>query len=973
MENRYVTLSPSPFVFLSIFKRKATVIALWTLLLCVVLGFSPPVVHAQETGVIEGIVTSAENDGPLEAVSVVLAALQRGTTTDRDGRFRLSDVPVGTYEITVSYIGRSVQRREVTVEAGQTATVDFVLTPQDMALDEVVVSTSPITGSQAAAISRQRVAPVITNVVASDVVGKFPDQNAAAALSRVPGVSVERDQGQARYINLRGTPRRWTTLAFDGINVIGSEGRVVRFDEIPAPIIQSIEVTKAISPDLPAESVAGQVNVQTASAFDRPGFHMKAEAAPGYFDLGTKLQYNAFAQVSNTWGEKVGVVATATRYKRNQVTDNIESQYALSPGGELFPAVSDFRVYYLDRTNNALSGRLDYRPSPQHELFLTSTFVEFNDDEQRNQYLFDLTGAQTGFGPPAGFMEGSSTPDQGTLQGVPVLGALGPGYYRNDTWTSMLGGTSLLNRWTLDFRASYTRTSASQNLPLLLPLHAAQPFVVQYDYRDPDFPGIDLSTLGGNPVTDIPQTDPAADLAFVNRRADEADAFAGQLDASFDWTFLEREASFQAGTKIDVRDKSGFITNTQIVPLGALLSAAGQSAIDYSPYIMDEALAGEFPFPNRFSVQRVDVFGLEDVLNQRLDLLEQAGLYDPASVVPDENRFDVQESIYAGYVMNQWQTPFGNVLAGVRVEHAAFDSKGFRVLGDDVEPVDASTSETFLFPSLHVNADLTERLKLRLAGTSTVSRADFAQRRPSISVDDVNNRIAGGNPTVGSERSWGADLRLEYYLPRAGSVSIAGFSKWVGDPIFTTTTVVEDSRFDTEAADRTGYLYATTLNGTDGRLYGVEADYFQQWTFLPGPLAGLGLQANATLIDSEFTTPASATGAVRTARFPGTSDATYNVSLFFERYGLSARINYQWRDDWVQSLDPADRRVDTLWDDEERLSVSARYAISNQLTIFADANNLTDELGRRYQGFENRPVEVEGFGRSYLLGLRVNL
>jgi TonB-dependent receptor len=967
MNNRYVPFNLKLFPFRSTFERRLTTIAFGTLLLCVLFGLNPSTSHAQETGSIEGTVTSAEDDGPLEAVSVVIAALQRGAATDRDGRFSIRNVPVGTYEIAVSYIGRSVQRSEVTVEAGQTATVDFVLTPEDMALDEMVVSASPITGSQAAAISRQRAAPVITNVVASDVVGKFPDQNAAAALSRVPGIAVERDQGQARYINLRGTPRRWTTLAFDGINVIGSEGRIVRFDEIPAPIIQSIEVTKAISPDLPAESVAGRVNVQTASAFDRPGLHMTAEAAPGYFDLGGDLQYNAFVQVSNTWGDKVGVVATATRYERNQVTDNIESQYTLSSNGELFPNTSDFRVYYLERTNNAFSGRFDYRPSPQHELFLTSTFVEFNDDEQRNQYIFNLGDA------PAGFMEGGSTPDQGTVQGVPMLGALGPGYYRNDTWTTLLGGTSLLNRWTLDYRASYTRTSASQNLPVLLPLYAGQPFVIGYDYRDPNFPGVDLSTLGGDPVANIPQSNPAADLAFIFRGEDEANAYASQLDANFDWTFLEREASFQVGTKIDVRDKRGFVTNSQIVPLGALLSAAGQPAVDYSPFIMDEGLAGEFPFPNRFQVQRVDVFGLENVFNQRLRLLEEAGLYDPAGVVPDENRFDVRESIYAGYLMNEWETSFGNVLAGVRVEHAAFDSEGFRVLGDVVEPVDASTSETFLFPSLHVNADLTERLKLRVAGTSTVSRADFAQRRPSVSIDDVNNRIAGGNPTAGSERSWGADLRLEYYLPRAGSLSIAGFSKWVRAPLFTTSTVVEDNRFDTEAADRTGYLYATTVNGTDGRLYGVEADYFQQWTFLPGPLAGFGLQANATLIDSEFTTPVSASGEVRTARFPGTSDATYNISLFFERYGLSARVNYQWRDDWLQSLDPADGRFDTVWDDEKRLSVSARYAISNQLTLFADANNLTNELGRRYQGFENRPVEVEGFGRSYLLGLRVNL
>jgi len=961
---RVLRLVPSRIAALSRVAAVLWALALGTVALCVV---AVPAAQGQSPGTLAGTVTDAEEGNPLEGVSVAIVELQRGDATGRNGRFRIEDVPAGTYELVASYIGRAQERRRVTVEAGQTTRVEIALPRQETALEEVVVSSSPITGSQAAAISRQRAAPVVTNVIASDVVGKFPDQNAAAALSRVPGIAVERDQGQARYINLRGTPRRWTTLAFDGMNVIGSEGRIVRFDEIPAPVIQSIEVTKTISPDLPAESVAGRVNVQTASAFDRPGFHVTAEAAPGYFELGEDLQYNAFAQVSNTWGDAFGLVATATRYKRNQVTNNIESQYVPGPNGGLFPTIADYRVYYLERTNNAYSGRFDYRPGPGHELFVTSTYVEFNDDEQRNQYIFNLSDAQVGF------LEDGATPDEGTLQGVPMLGALGPGYYRNNTWTTILGGNSRLDRWSVEYRTSYTRTNASLNLPLMIPVNALPPLAVQYDYTDPNFPEVNLSSLDGEPLSSLPQTDPEDDLAFLNRGEDEADAYSGQLDLRRGWSFRGVPSEVQFGGKVDVRDKSGFVSNAAQVPIGPLSAAADLPTTDYGAFLQDEDLVSDFPFPNRYNVQRFDVFDLQDELDRRLAQLEQAGLYDPSSTIPEENRFDVQETIYAGYAMNQWETSWGEVLAGVRLEHATYGSEGVRVIGDEAEPVDASTDETLLFPSLHVNVDLTDDVKLRVAGTRTVSRADFAQRRPSIAIDDVNRAITGGNPTISSERSWGADLRLEYYLPRTGIVSIAGFGKWVRDPLFTTTTRVPDDRFDAGGTDRTGYVYSTTQNGEDGRVYGVEANYFQQWSFLPGPLAGFGLQANATLLDSEFTTPTPASGDVRAVRFPGTSDAVYNVSLFFERYGFSARVNYQWRDDWIDSIDPADERLDAFWDDEERLSISARYAITEQFTVFADANNLTDELGRRYQGFEDRPLEVEGFGRRYLLGVRVDL
>lgn len=927
---------------------------------------STPTAQAQANrGVIAGIVTDAEGGNPLPGATAYVGAVGRGAAADRNGRFRIEGVPAGTYEIVVQYIGRNAVRESVIVTANETASLDVSLSLIAVGLDAVVVSASPIVGSQAAAISYQKAAPVVVNVVASDMVGKFPDQNAAAALSRVPGIAVQRDQGQARYINLRGAPSRWTTLAFDGVNVIGSEGRIVRFDEIPAPIIQTIEVTKAISPDLPAESVAGRINVITASAFDRPGFRVAAEAAPGYFELGNDLQYNAFAQVSNTWGSKFGVTATASRYRRNQVTDNIESDYELGPGDGLFPTNADFRVYYLERTNNAFSGRLDFRPSGDHELFATSTFVEFNDNEQRNQYIFNLEDG-------AGFMEGNNTPDQGQLQAVPMRQLLGPGYYRNSTWNNIVGGTSRFGDWTADYRASYTKTNAELDLPLFF-LIDAFPFVnVAYDFSDIDQPDIQLTDDTGAALTTIDQVGPEVELGLIVDGDEDADAYSGQLDLRRSLDLFGTPSTIKFGGKFDIRDKAGYQFAVATVPVGPLLEAIAASPIDYSQFLLDEQLEGEFPFGNRYNVQRFDIYGLEDELAARLVELETAGLYDPASVIPDDSRFDVEEAIFAGYIMNTWETGFGSVLAGARLESAQYESSGFQVVDDVSTPVSVSTDELFLFPSLHVNIDLSESSKLRFAGTSTVSRADFNSRRPGASIDDTNGLIIGGNPQIKSERSWGLDARYEYYLPRTGLISVAAFGKWIDDPLFTTTTIIEDDAFDNGAIDRTGYIFAAPANGTDGEVFGVELDYFQQWDFLPGALGGLGLQANATLLTSDFTTPTGASGVFRSTAFPGTSDAVYNLSLFFERYGLSARLSYQWRDAWLDEVDSDDERFDGYWDSESRLDLSVRYAVSSQLTIFADANNLTDELGKRYLGRVSRPAEIEGFGRRYLFGVRVN-
>lgn len=956
---------PSPFPSLLRHAAAAGAGRLLVLLLglCVVIA-APASAQQDRTGTVTGVVTDSARGTPLPGSNVQLSEVGRGTSTDRNGRFRIEGIPAGEHTLRVTYIGRKQERRTVSVKPNEITQADVVLTRKATEMGGVSVSASPIVGSQEAALSRQKAAPVVKNIIASDQVGKFPDQNAAAALSRVPGVAIQRDQGQARYVNLRGTPQRWTRLAINGLNVIGSEGRVVRFDEIPAPIIHSTEVTKAIAPNKPASAIAGQINVETASAFDNPGLHVNGEVSPGYMGMSQDLQYDASAQISNTWNETLGIVLTASRYKRNQVTNNIESGYEIGPDGRLWPSEADYRVYYLDRTNNAFSGRFDLRPSETQEFFVSSTYVEFNDDEQRNQYVFDLGGA-------SGFQEGSNTPTQGTLQDVSRNGLLGPGRYRNSTWTNMVGGESQFGAWDLSYRGSYTRTSSSAELPLMRPGQSSPSLTAEYDFSDPNFPSLDLSSPTSSSVDDLSQTDYETDLGLDINSQSDTDAYAAKIDLQRNWSLFGTSSDIQFGAKFDTREKSGYDFAVSTIPF-YLLQKAGAPAIDFEGQLMDEGLRSDFPFPNRYDLERFDVSGLENEFDRAVRQLEEAGLYDRSEAVPDENRYTVQEDIYSGYVMNTWSPSWGSVLGGVRVEQAGYESDGFRVVDDGSESVSTSTSETEFFPSLHVNVDVTDDIRIRAAGTRTIGRAGFAERRPSVNIDDANQTINGGNPSVKAEKAWGADLSFEYYLSGAGIASVSGFGKWIRNPQFASATIVDGDRFDADGRDRSGYIYETTLNGQDGRIYGVELEYSQQWIFLPGALGGLGVQTNATFLDSKFTTPDAPNTEPREARFPGTSDAIFNGSVFYERYGLSARLSYQWRDDWVDSLDPTDERLDTYWDDESRLSVSARYSFSDRYTVFADANNLTDELGRRYKGSEGNPLEVEGFGRRYQIGVRVS-
>src|SRR5690606_415268 len=154
-------------------------------------------------------------------------------------------------------------------------------------IEEVQVTAKPIRDSELAAIEAKRDSDNYVDIIAADTIGRFPDQNLADSLGRVPGLAIERDQGQARFINLRGTPFRYTSIAFDGISVPGAQdARVPRFDSFPSVITSRLEVNKAVLPNMPGESVAGHINVHTFNPFDRRGWTLASDAGLGEQQLG---------------------------------------------------------------------------------------------------------------------------------------------------------------------------------------------------------------------------------------------------------------------------------------------------------------------------------------------------------------------------------------------------------------------------------------------------------------------------------------------------------------------------------------------------------------------------------------------------------------------------------------------------------------------------------------------------------------
>jgi TonB-dependent receptor len=291
--------------------------------------------------------------------------------------------------------------------------------------------------------------------------------------------------------------------------------------------------------------------------------------------------------------------------------------------------------------------------------------------------------------------------------------------------------------------------------------------------------------------------------------------------------------------------------------------------------------------------------------------------------------------------------------------------------GSVLTPITVNQSYTDLFPSLNMRFEASDDVVLRLAAQRGIARPAYGAIRVGAAINDTASpgTIGGGNPNLLPEYTWGVDASVEYYLPANGVLAVTVFHRWVDNVFFQGAALVSDDTYNTGGIDRTGYLLSGTFNGENGRLYGIEFNVQNQFDFLPSPFDGFGVQGNLTLLGGEYDAPATATSPAQTGlAFQGLSDTIANASLFFEKYGISARISYQWRSDWedtIGGLGAGESRQGY-----ENLDVSLRYALNENLTLFADLANLTDEYYIAYTGGRDMPSEVEQIGSRFLFGVR---
>jgi TonB-dependent receptor len=837
-----------------------------------------------------------------------------------------------------------------------------------------VVVTAP--REEVVARDRQKEAPNLVSVQSIETILKYPDFNAAEALSRVPGVSLSTDTGEGRFVNIRGIDANLNGATYGGVVLLNTNaggtaasggGRAVEFDTIPTGAIDGIVVTKTRLPEQEGEGLGGVIELTPRSAAHIQRPFADATLGWGYQPLHDHTgPFDAELAVGTRFGlgqgggwvsnpQPFSFVLNASRKDDRRAIDDLEEGYIDDTGvpakadagiqGKAFSGV-DFRRYDYHRRRFGYGGEFDFEPNEDHAWYLRASIAGYTEAVHKNFYLLrNLDGAEQDDGSvprTAGGAFLATAQPQETLTDEQET-------HRNQVY--VIGGLDRFGAMQVDYRAAYSRATFAVGYNIGARF-VAPTVAVAYSNANADFPS--FSYPGGfNPDN--------ASQYNLNRitNSDEHDVdeeYSGAANLQTPLHLMGDRDQLKAGFEIRMRNKTvnPFNWNGIKRPVSNLAQVSFPANIYYDGHYTNG------PFIDRYQFRAILGMQANTITND----LNQGGY------------FTAEEDIYAGYV--QYTADIGpwNVLAGVRVEntdakYTAYQTTTDAAGNDTTALVTRPNNYTDVFPTVQVKYTFNPNLIARAIFSTGIARPGFNQIAAASSVDFSNSPvlISRGNPALKPITGYNIDLSLEYYMAGGGIVSLALFDKEFDNYI---VRRVEHGVTNDPLAPGQLAIVTTFLNVNDAYARGVEIDYHQKYDFLPAPFDGLGLDANATFVDShilEYDAATSTTGTNQGGLLPGTSQVTWNIAGFYEAHGLQLRLAAQYVSHSLFGLG-GDKALDTIQDDRTTLDFTSSYQVTSQFQVFFNVKNLLDTPLRYYEGSSNRPIQREFYDVTYEGGVR---
>lgn len=891
------------------------------------------------TGRLVGQVFDQASNRPLPGAQVQIAGAGVGTLAGLEGRYQLNGVPAGTIDVQVQMLGFATKTvTGVVVSPGGTTRLDLLLAPAALEIEGIVVSAEQERGSVGRALNEQRTSAHVMSAITSEEIARSPDSDAAAAIKRVSGVSVQ----DGRYVVVRGLGERYTTTSLNGARMPSPEPerKVVPLDLFPTGLLQTITTAKTFTPDQPGDFTGGQVDIQTRTFPGRRQFTLSASSSLNSGVVGADLLTSPRAD---------GVWFAAAADRRSLPTEvSLWGDFQPSPPQEdVNQMVSSFRNAWSTRRSTGQPGAsLSMSVGGTDPIFghhvgylvsgTYSTSQSVKLDHRRAQAIAQEGGAAS----EVDRFEGSTGSMSVMLGGLLNLSTMWGSHSR-----FMLNGS--YNR-TADDDARF-ETGFSENLGQAFEIErlryverevASVQFGGEHQLtgshrldwtvtragvsrREPDRSEI-VYQIRTDPATGEPLS-PAwfstANEGAVRTFGDlEESSLEGSLDYRFDFDAADRRHQLRMGVtgRETTRDASN-----RAYSIAATLD--GES----------RALEPEQIFDGRFSGPGTSIF--------RVTPLSQGGSYA------------AEDRLVAAYAMLQLEVlPRFELVGGARIERSELHLDAASTVG---EPVRVTPAYTDVLPSLALNVRLSERQNLRFSVSQTLSRPEYrelanVQYREILGGDNVL-----GNPELRRSLIQNADVRWEFYPSPMEALSLALFAKRFDDPIERVYLATSGTRI------------VSFANAEGAENYGVELEARKRLGGFADVLDPLTAFANLTLMSSEIRIGSGSSSRLNDERpMVGQSPYVLNTGVTWARPDSRTSLTLLYNVAGRRIYSAAEAPLPDVYEEARHLlDVSLRFGLGDALSGKIDVQNLLDSPYETVQGSVVR--EYYRTGRSASLGL----
>ncbi|MBI4623077.1 MAG: TonB-dependent receptor [Verrucomicrobia bacterium] len=970
-------------------KNPITLAAVW-----VALALLPAQAALAADGTITGSVSNAATTNLLEGARVEVPQLGLTALTDNTGRFVLTAVPAGTHEVIASYIGLDSVRSQVTVGAGERAVRNFDLTTGIYQLQEFKVTGEREGG--AAAITAQRNADNLKNVVAMDFFGNLPNMSASEVAINLPGVAGNLSEaGLVVGFTIRGMSPGLNTVTMDGVLLTSRDDSMTRDTDLhvySSAMFEQLELTKGHTPDKGADSLGGTVNLKSRSPLSmkekrRVTYNFSGRWAPPFtqqiplreahrfhplFNLGYQEVFSVFGGERNLG---VAVNGFYSEHATGWFLTTRDFQNTTST-----PAyVWDYRTTetYNPHYQQSLNIKLDYRYSPTTKFRLNTVAVDNNEKFRRRYETRAFTTQTVGTTGTAGILPGYTdriTQVRAAPGSTIDLTMTGP----NNVFVRMrgvdVGAEHEFDRLQLDYKAAYNRSNVNRgngkggvlinritNVGWILDRTQSDLYPRFVQTEGPDFT---------NPANFRPAPNGLANANADNDRAVKE---------------LHGNARYALPIPPQVFLKAGFVwreNSAKDYNRGRRWNYIGTSALPADPSIL--------MFDTRMTGRRIPQWEASTFINQRVPVTP--ALWREDVYFFEQNKYTgttaVTETIGAGYVMAQGKVGRTGFLAGVRTEKTDTESSGYvrvrtgsTAAQQAADPVGSAQrdyagtrrelegSYTKSFPSVHLHHDLTANLKARLSWSTSFGRPPMANLRPNETVNEANQTLSVNNPSLLPQTAANWDATLDYYFEPVGNFSVGWFHKTIEDYIVSgiNSGTVPTGANNGYNGEYGGFTRLTTSNLGTAVVQGWEFNYQQQFTFLPGFLKGLSGSANYTVIDTHGDFGGTVTRS--TNQVPGFIPRTGNLSLSWRHRGFSSRVAVNFTGDYITNYSAASLGRNLYRFKRTMVNVGLAYQVRPAVTLTCDVANLFNEPEAFYRGIPDQLQRMNLPGTSITFGV----